>query len=144
MWLLKFVLKRFGNAYIYCSSQPSMIHWLSSPIFPCLLFVRSLSRYGNTRLNLTSSCPRPPKPIHFLRAYDDSCSKMNKEHKYKDKDEYKDNDKDSPLSPQAPSYVSNKKNPLEMIWNGDKLGSGTICSCFSCFPIWDEHSCTLV
>ena len=20
----------------YCSSQPSMVHWLSSPIFPCL------------------------------------------------------------------------------------------------------------
>ena len=37
-----------------------------------------------------------PKPIHFLKAYDNSYSKMNREHKYKDKDkdEYKDNDKD--------------------------------------------------
>ena len=36
-----------------------------------------------------------PKPIHILKAYDNSYSKMNKEHKYKDKDEYKDNDKDA-------------------------------------------------
>ena len=34
-----------------------------------------------------------PKPIHFLKAYDDSYSKKNREYKYKDKDEYKDNDK---------------------------------------------------
>ena len=59
---------------IYCSSQPSMVHWLSSSIFPFL------------------SVGRPA--IHFLKAYDNSYSKMNKEHKYKDKDEYKDNDKD--------------------------------------------------
>ena len=32
--------------------------------------------------------------VHFLKAYDNSYSKMNREHKYKDKDEYKDNDKD--------------------------------------------------
>ena len=25
--------------YAYCSSQPSMVHWLRSPIFPCSLFV---------------------------------------------------------------------------------------------------------
>ena len=77
----------------YCLSQPSMVHWLISSIFPCLPFVR-LSCYGNTRPNLTSIWPRPLKPIHFLKAYDDSYSKMNREHKYKDKDEYKDNDKD--------------------------------------------------
>ena len=35
-----------------------------------------------------------PNPIHFLKAYDNSYSKMNREHTYKDKDEYKDNDKD--------------------------------------------------
>ena len=46
-----------------CSSQPSMVHWLSSPIFPCS-FVR-LSRYGNTRPNLTSSCPTPQNPYIF-------------------------------------------------------------------------------
>ena len=58
------------------------------------LLVGWLSRYGDTRPNLTSSCPTTPKPIHFQKAYDNSYSKMNKEHKYKDKDEYKDNDKD--------------------------------------------------
>ena len=45
----------------------------------------------------TQSCrcmPQTPKPIHFLKAYDDSYSKMKKEHKYKGKDKYKDNDKD--------------------------------------------------
>ena len=31
----------------YCSSQPSMVQWLSSSIFPCLS-----SRYGNIRPNL--------------------------------------------------------------------------------------------
>ena len=34
-----------------CSSQPSMVHWLSSPIFPCSSVVR-LSRYGDIRPNL--------------------------------------------------------------------------------------------
>ena len=32
---------------VYCSSQPSMVHWLSSCIFPC-----SSSRYGDIRPNL--------------------------------------------------------------------------------------------
>ena len=31
--------------YHYCSSQPSIVHWLSSPIFPCSLFVCP-SHYG--------------------------------------------------------------------------------------------------
>ena len=35
----------------YCSSQPSLVHWLSSSIFPCSV-VRSLSRYGNIRPNI--------------------------------------------------------------------------------------------
>ena len=35
----------------YCSFQPSMVHWLSSSIFPCL-FVCLSSRYGNIRPNL--------------------------------------------------------------------------------------------
>ena len=54
-----------------CSSQPSIVHWLSSPIFPCSvvwlfgwLFGCS-SRYGDTRPNLTSSCPTPPNPYIF-------------------------------------------------------------------------------
>ena len=43
--------------------------WLRSPIFPCLfvrLVVRS-SRYGDTRPNLTSSCPTPPNPYIFWK-----------------------------------------------------------------------------
>ena len=74
----------------YCSSQPSMVHWLSSSIFPCLFGCSS--RYGDTGPNLTSLCPRPPKPLHFLKSYHNAYSKMNWEHKNKDK--YKDNDKD--------------------------------------------------
>ena len=67
-----------------------MVHWLSSPIFPCSV----------VRPAMVTSSPPPlllapdPKPIHFLKAYDKSYSKMNSEHKYKDKDKYKDNDKD--------------------------------------------------
>ena len=34
-----------------CSSQPSMVQWLSSPIFPFCSFSR-LSRYGDIRPNL--------------------------------------------------------------------------------------------
>ena len=38
----------------FCSSQPSMDHWLSSSIFPfCSSFVRP-SRYGNIRPNCSS------------------------------------------------------------------------------------------
>ena len=37
--------------------------------------------------------PQTPKPIHFLKAYDNSYSKMNREHKYKDKDKDKDAEK---------------------------------------------------
>ena len=40
---------------LFCSSQPSMVHWLSSSIFPFCLFVCSFvrpSRYGNIRPNL--------------------------------------------------------------------------------------------
>ena len=47
-----------------CSSQPSMVNGLSSPIFP---FVCSLSRYGDIRPNLTSRCPTPPKPYIFWK-----------------------------------------------------------------------------
>ena len=37
-----------------CSSQPSLVHWLSSSIFPCLFVCPSFrpSRYGNIRPNL--------------------------------------------------------------------------------------------
>ena len=52
--------------YENCSSQPSLVHWLSSHIFPCSLS-SSLSRYGNTRPNLTSCCPTPPNPYIFWK-----------------------------------------------------------------------------
>ena len=32
-------LQSFGQTSACCSSQPSMVHWLSSPIFPCWSFV---------------------------------------------------------------------------------------------------------
>ena len=55
---------------------------------------RSSSRYGDIQPNVHFYFPQTPKPIHFLKAYDNSYSKMKKEHKYKDEDEYKDNDND--------------------------------------------------
>ena len=58
-----FLIKSFEN-YIRikhnCSSQPSMVHWLSSPLFPCL----SLSCHGDIP---TSTCPRPPNPYIFWK-----------------------------------------------------------------------------
>ena len=38
--------------------------------------------------------PQTPKPIHILKAYDNSYSKMKKEQKCKDEDDYKDYDKE--------------------------------------------------
>ena len=59
-------IKAFISDYwSYCSSQPSLVHWLSSPISPFLVFC--LSRYGNIRPNLTSSCPTPPNPYIFWK-----------------------------------------------------------------------------
>ena len=46
--------KCMGFVFIYlsnCSSQPSMVHWLSSSIFPSSAFVCS-SRFGDIRPNL--------------------------------------------------------------------------------------------
>ena len=79
-----------------CSSQQSLVHWLSTTQWVALSFLVSclLSRHRDIRPNLTSTCPRPPKPIHFQKAYDNSYSKMNREHKCKDKDKYNDKDKD--------------------------------------------------
>ena len=59
----------FTSNFCICSSQPSMVHWLSSSIFPCLV-VRLfgwLSCHGNTRRNLTSRCPIPPNPYIFWK-----------------------------------------------------------------------------
>ena len=41
----------FDTVHTFCSSQPSIVHWLSSSIFPCSVVVRP-SRYGNIRPNL--------------------------------------------------------------------------------------------
>ena len=68
----------------------SAFHGLMAKQLYLSLFVHlfvCLSRYGDTRPNLHFYLPQTPKPIHFLKAYDNSYSKMNKEHKYKDKDE---------------------------------------------------------
>ena len=43
----------------FCSSQPSMVNWLSSPIFPCL-FVRSFVCPA-----MVTSFPSPPPPSSF-------------------------------------------------------------------------------
>ena len=60
----------------HCSSQPSIVHWLSSPIFPCSVVCSFVPPWWH----LTKShfyLPHTPKPIHFLKAYDNSYSKMN-------------------------------------------------------------------
>ena len=66
-----------------------------------LIFMRFLDKLLISAVHglMVTSSPPPillapdPKPIHFRKAYDNSYSKMNKEHKYKDKDEYKDKTK---------------------------------------------------
>ena len=50
-WTIIVFFFTISPSYSICSSQPSMVHWLSSSIFPCWLVVRS-SRYGNIRPNL--------------------------------------------------------------------------------------------
>ena len=64
--------------------------------------------YKSAMLELLISAFHGLMAIHFLKAYDNSYSKMNREHKYKDKDEYQ-------------KISTPKKIPLEMIWNGEKL-----------------------
>ena len=78
-WWTKIYIFSFINVYvyiyiIYCSSQPSMVHWLSSPIFP---FVCSFVPLWWHPTKSHFSLPHTPKPIHFLKAYDNSYSKMN-------------------------------------------------------------------
>ena len=41
-----------------------------------------------------SQASQTPITVHILKAYDESYSKIIREHKYKDKDNDKDNDKD--------------------------------------------------
>ena len=41
-----------------------------------------------------SKALQTPITMHILKAYDESCSKIIREHKYKDKDNDKDKDKD--------------------------------------------------
>ena len=49
----------------FCSSQPSMVHWLSSPIFP-FLFVRRPAMVTSSPPPLLP-CPRPPNPYIFWK-----------------------------------------------------------------------------
>ena len=73
-WLDRFIARwskqwLYGNMALwalyqqYCSSQPSMVHWLSSPIFPFCLFVcpAMVTSYQIS----TSTSPRPPNPYIF-------------------------------------------------------------------------------
>ena len=57
------IINKFNSLFTFhnCSSQPSMVHWLSSSIFPCSLFVVRPAM-------VTSPCylPQTPKFIHFL------------------------------------------------------------------------------
>ena len=39
MWKARMYSSCCGEEVIFCSSQPSMVHWLSSSIFPCSSFV---------------------------------------------------------------------------------------------------------
>ena len=55
-----FQIVRVGATY--CSSQPSMVHWLSSSIFP-FLFVRP-AMVTSDQIS-TSTSPRPPNPYIF-------------------------------------------------------------------------------
>ena len=112
------------------SSQPSMVHWLSSSIFPCSVD-RCPSRYGIIFSSSTSSCP---KPMHFLKAYDNSYSKMNKEHKYKNKDEYKENDKDKDLK-RINNSVLYFRNPDDSSIPSLMVDTPLV----ACFPIVYEH-----
>ena len=82
----------------YCSSQPSMVHWLSSPIFPCL--------FGCPVMVTSQLLLAPdPQPIYFLKANDNSYSKMKREHKYKDKDNDKDKDAERITETQIVFYI---------------------------------------
>ena len=58
---------------------------------------------------LCSKASQTPLTIHILKAYDESYSKIIREHKYKDKDndkandKDKDNDKDTEKVPETPA-----------------------------------------
>ena len=47
----------------FCSSQPSIVHWLSSSIFPCSFICSFVCPAMVTPDQIsTSTCPRPPNP----------------------------------------------------------------------------------
>ena len=48
----------------YCSSQPSMVHWLSSSIFPFCSFGRCPAMVTSDQIS-NSTSPRPPNPYIF-------------------------------------------------------------------------------
>ena len=49
---------------MYCSSQPSIVHWLSSSIFPCSVVCPAMVTSDQ---NSTSTSPRPPNPYIFWK-----------------------------------------------------------------------------
>ena len=55
-----------------------------------------------------SQASQTPITIHILKAYDESYSKIIRDHKYKDKDNDKDNDKDKDTEkvPETPNLCS--------------------------------------
>ena len=50
-----------------------------------------------------SQASQTPLTVHILKAYDESYSKIIREHKYKDKDN--DKDKDTYKVPESPTYA---------------------------------------
>ena len=69
-----------------------------------------------------SQASQTPITIHILKAYDESYSKIIREHKYKDKDNDKDKDKDTEKVPATPDIVT-PCFPL-----GDHLATALMCS----------------
>ena len=58
----------FNQSQFYCSSQPSMVHWLSISIFP-FSFVRLFVHPPMVTPDHISTCPRPRKKAYFHDQY---------------------------------------------------------------------------
>ena len=54
----------YSGASLCCSSQPSMVHWLSSSIFPFCSVGRCPAMVTSDQIS-TSTSPRPPNPYIF-------------------------------------------------------------------------------
>ena len=60
------LMHHFSPLTYICSSQPSMVHWLSSPIFPFCSFVCRPAMVTSYQIS-TSTSPRPPNPYIFWK-----------------------------------------------------------------------------